>query len=155
MVAVLFTKSFHLSCFCQILVKELNYFVEKWHGFLQCICRCFIRLIFGQMSISRFDDLAGKLFGLCNFTTHDPTIPDPTMHDSCINYANQFNLCWKNYKHYATRATFCWTKDRELLLLMKINNSPHHVEFSGVFLKLITIYIVTESLVFITLQLFT
>ena len=32
---------------------------------------------------------------------------------------------------------------------MLINVPPHHGEFSGVFLKLINIYIVTESLVFI------
>ena len=25
--------------------------------------------------------------GLCYFTIHDPTIRDPTMHDSCVNYA--------------------------------------------------------------------
>ena len=62
-------------------------------------------------------------------------IRDPTIHDSWISYPNQFKLWRKNYKHYATRAIFCWTKDRELLLLMKINASPYYVEFSGVFLK--------------------
>ena len=49
------------------------------------------------------------LCGLCYFTTHDPTIHDPTMQDPCINYPNQFKLCRKKYKHYVTRATFCWT----------------------------------------------
>ena len=39
--------------------------------------------------------------------------------------------------------------------LKQINISSHHVEFSGVFLKLINIYIVTEWLVFIILQHFT
>ena len=37
---------------------------------------------------------------------------------------------------------------------MEINVSPHHLEFSSVFLNLININIVTESLVFIPLQLF-
>ena len=66
-------------------------------------------------------------------TPHDPTTHDPTMHDSSINYPNQFKLCRKNYKHHATRAIFCLAKDRELLL--HVNVSPHHVEFSEIFLK--------------------
>ena len=33
--------------------------------------------------------------------------PDPTMLDLWINYPNQFKLCIKNYKHYATKAVFC------------------------------------------------
>ena len=37
---------------------------------------------------------------------------------------------------------------------MQKNVSLHHAEFSGVFLELINIYIVIESLVFIGLQLF-
>ena len=38
---------------------------------------------------------------------------------------------------------------------MQINVSPHRVKFSGVFLKLTNIYIVTESMIFIVLELFT
>ena len=38
---------------------------------------------------------------------------------------------------------------------MQTNVSPHHMEFSGVFLKLINIYIVTELLVFTAMQLST
>lgn len=38
---------------------------------------------------------------------------------------------------------------------MQIKASPDHVEINGVFLKLIYISIVTESLIFIVLQLFT
>ena len=38
---------------------------------------------------------------------------------------------------------------------MHINVSPHHVELSCVFLKLNNNYIVTDSLVFIALKLFT
>ena len=38
---------------------------------------------------------------------HDPTILDPTIPNSFINYPNQSKLCRKNYKHYATRAIFC------------------------------------------------
>ena len=49
----------------------------------------------------------------------------------------------KNYKHYETRAIFCWTKDQELLFLIKINVSAHQMEFTDVFLKLIIICIVT------------
>ena len=71
--------------------------------------------------------------------------PDPAMLDSWISYPNQFKLCIKNYKHYATKAVFCWTKHRDLLLYA-INISLHHVEFSGAFLNLIIIYAVTESL---------
>ena len=71
-----------------------------------------------------------RIPGLSYFTPHDPTIHDPTMHDSSINYPNQFILCRKNYKNYTTRATTCLTKDRELLL--HVNVSPHHVEFSEI-----------------------
>ena len=39
--------------------------------------------------------------------------------------------------------------------IMQINVPLHHMEFSGVFVKLVNIYIVTESLVFTTLQLVT
>ena len=81
-----------------------------------------------------------------DFTTHGPTTHDPRMHDSCINYPNQFKLCSKNYKHYVNiRAIFCWTKDRELLFHAS-KCLPHHVKFIGVFLELINIYIVTESI---------
>ena len=38
---------------------------------------------------------------------------------------------------------------------MQINVSPHHEKFIGVFLKVINIYIVTESIIFNVLQLFT
>ena len=38
---------------------------------------------------------------------------------------------------------------------MHINVSPHHVELNCVFLKLNNNYIVTDSLVFIALKLFT
>ena len=47
---------------------------------------------------------------------YDLTIHDPMMHDSYINYLNQFKSCRKNHNHYATRAIFCRTKDQELLL---------------------------------------
>ena len=38
---------------------------------------------------------------------------------------------------------------------MQKNDSPHHVEFSGVSFKLINITIVTELLAFVVLRLFT
>lgn len=75
-----------------------------------------------------------------------------TTHDSWINYRNKLKLCRKTYKNDATRTLcFCWTKDQKLLL--HVNVSPHDVEFSGVFVKVINMCIVTESLVFIVLQL--
>ena len=39
--------------------------------------------------------------------------------------------------------------------VMHINLSLHHMEFSDVFINMITIYIVTESLIFIFLRFFT
>ena len=39
--------------------------------------------------------------------------------------------------------------------VMHINLSPHYMEFSNVFINMINIYIVTESLVFIVFRLFT
>ena len=41
----------------------------------------------GTNILSIFVSLRSDNSGLCYFTTHDPT-----MHDSCINYPNQFKL---------------------------------------------------------------
>ena len=85
--------------------------------------------------------------GLCYCPTHIPTMRNPTKCDWCIHYVNQFKLFRKNYKHYATGAIFCRTEGRELL--PHANNGLFTWrELSSIFLKLITICIVTKSLVF-------
>ena len=94
---------------------------------IRIFCKC-------SLALGHHNNAALKLKripGLSYFTSHDSTIHDPTMHDPSINYPIHFKLCRKNYKHYATRAIFCPTKDWELLL--HINVSSHNVEFSGVF----------------------
>ena len=73
-------------------------------------------------------------------------------HDSCLNYQNQFVLGRKNCKTMELERYFSEQKTGRCCF-MQLNVCAHHVKFRGVFLKLINIYLVTECLVFIALQL--
>ena len=61
------------------------------------------------------------------FKSHDLTTHDLMIGDLYINYQNQFTLQRKNYKHYATRAIFFWTKGRDYCFML-INVPPYHEE---------------------------
>ena len=82
---------------------------------------------------------------------HNLTIHDPTMHNSCINYPNKIKLYRKNYKTKIIQQEHYILLDQKALKTQSY--SPRHVEFSGLFLKLINIYIVIESLFFTVMQL--
>ena len=75
------------------------------------------------------------------------------MHDSYINYLNQLNPAEKTITTTQLELYFAEQKTRSCYLI-EISVPLHHVEFSIVFLKLINIYLVTVSLVFIVWRLF-
>ena len=91
----------------------------------------------------------------CYFTTHDPTVHHPKMHDSCINYSNQFKLCRKTINTMQLELYLAERKTGSCCII-QVTVSPYHAEFSGVFLKRIKLNVtLTESQVFIVLRLFT
>ena len=140
------------NCFRKLILQliELNELNVKIKFSLEirifCKCSWALRHHHAALKLKRIPVLS-------YFTPHDPTIRNSTMHDSNINYPNQFKLCRKNYKHYATRTIFYLTKERELLLhVNKCLSTSRGVQ--RVF-YLIKICIATESLDFIVFQLFT
>ena len=73
------------------------------------------------------------MIGLRYFTIHDPTIRDPKMYDSCINYSNMFKSCSENLNNI-----FYGTSD---LIVAPRENTFHHDNTINlaVFLRLINI----------------
>ena len=101
------------NCFRKLILHwiELNELNVKIKFSLEirifCKCSWALRHHHAALKLKRIPVLS-------YFTRHDPTIHNSTMHDSNINYPNQFKLCRKNYKHSATRTIFYLTKEREL-----------------------------------------
>ena len=77
------------------------------------------------------------------------------IHSLCKNHPSKAKLCRKYHENYETRTPHLAERKIWSCCFMQINIFPHLVEFRGVFLKLIKVYIVTELLVLIVLQVFT
>ena len=80
-----------------------------------------------------------KFVMLCYSMINDPTIHNPTMYDSCINYLNI------HYIEKLVRLEICTLRNkRSGCCSMRTLISPrHHMKFSSVFFWLIRIYIHT------------
>ena len=120
----LFSKKLYYIETSQSICSAINWLVSVWYQFsLKAISeQTIVQFLFKYMLI-----LKNKVIlvpwkylavGLCYFTIHDPTIRDPTMHNSCANYSNMFKLCSENLNNI-----FYGTSD---LVVVPQENTSYH-----------------------------